>query len=183
MSEAKDGFVDVEGNAVPARGTKDSKSAKEVALEALGFRVSGVGLKETEDGSSKAVATVVGVGAAAASELIPALGREVDLRTAADGRRQVGMLHEINFRAGKDGKPGSVRMKIGGGRGLDAFIGVQIKVAATQGALFDAAASMSNGKPCRECGHGWNTQKPKKRADGHRRETGKCVCGCVEMKI
>jgi hypothetical protein len=161
---------------------------KAKALEALGLRVSRVNVKETDEGASNGEATIVGLAVSEASELVPVVGQEVALRTAADGRKQVGVLRSITFKAGKDGKPGAVSMKVGGGRGLDAFVGLSVKVAAMQMELIDrktgeVTAVAAEAKPCRDCGHPWNTRPAKKRADGHKRETGKCFCGCGEMKV
>lgn len=165
----------------------DGRDPKAKALEALGFRVSKVAVGETDDGGSRGEATIVGHGVKLAADLIGAVGQEVALNTAADGRRQVGTLRQITFTAGKDGKPGAVKMKVGGGRGLDAFVGVGVKVEALQLSLLDRpgtlkAVAATEAKPCRECGHGWNTARPKKAANGHRRETGKCHCGCAGMR-
>lgn len=156
----------------------DGKSPKADALVALGLRVSKVAVGETDDGGQRGEATIVGLGAANAIDLVGAIGQEVALNTAADDRRQVGTLRQIAFSAGKDGKPGKVTLKVTGGKGLDSFVGVAVKCEALQLPLDLKAGA----RPCRECGHGWNSAKPKKAANGHKRETGKCFCGCAGMK-
>jgi len=105
---------------------------KAKAIAALGFRVSKVGVKETDGGGTQGDATVVGMAVSEASDLIPVLGQEVALGTAGDGRRHVGLLRSITFAAGKDDKPGKVTIKVTGGRGLDLLVGVGVKVTRLQ---------------------------------------------------
>lgn len=167
MPKNADGFENVDG-----------KSPKADALVALGLRVSKVAVVGTDDAGQRGEATVVGMGAANAIDLVGSVGQEVALNTAADGRRQVGMLRMIQFSAGKDGKPGKVTLKVTGGKGLDSFVGVAVKCEALQLPLDLKASS----RPCRDCGHGKNTKPKGKKLDGHGGKTGKCFCGCAEMR-
>lgn len=108
----------------------DDTMAKESPEEALGFRVSRVTVKETEDGGKSGDATVVGVGFSHAAALIDNIGEGVELK--AGDNRQRAVLRSITFKAGKDGKPGTTTLKVTGAAELDDHIGRSVKVKALQ---------------------------------------------------
>jgi len=110
----------------------DGKDPKAKAMEAMGFRVSRVTVKETEDGGKSGDATVVGIGHTQGAALIEAIGAGVELRSNGGSRRQKATLRSITFKAGKDGKPGSTTLKVTGAAELDDAIGSVVKVSALQ---------------------------------------------------
>jgi len=114
----------------------DDTMAKETPEEALGFRVSRVTVKETDDGGKSGDATVVGVGFTQASALIDNIGEGVELK--AGQNRQRAVLRSITFKAGKDGKPGTTTLKVTGASELEEHIGRAVKVLALQMDLPDA---------------------------------------------
>ena len=111
-------------------GPAMAKNATSTPAEDLGFRVSRVTVKETDDGGKSGDATVIGVGFTQAAGLIDVIGEGVELR-AADNRQRA-ILRSITFKAGKDGKPGTTTLKVMGGADLDGQIGRTVKVTALQ---------------------------------------------------
>ena len=156
----------------------------------FGLTIRRIGLKPGPESGGIAEATLIGMPIHEAQDLIPHLGQEVSLKTAG-GRSQVGILRQMVFTAGKDDKPTRVQLKVSGSRGIDAMIDVGVTVESRQLSLLEkagvhptvAASATTETTPCRECGHGWNTRGKKKKPNGHRRETGRCFCGCQEMKL
>jgi hypothetical protein len=108
------------------------KDPKAKAAEALGFRVSRVMVKETDDGGKTGDATIVGAGFTKGSALIDAIGEGVELRSHGDMRRQKATLRSITFKAGKNGAPGTTTMKVTGAAELEEAIGTAVKVKALQ---------------------------------------------------
>jgi hypothetical protein len=113
----------------------EGSDPKAKALEALGFRVSRVTVKETEDGGKSGDATVIGIGFTQGAALVGAIGEGVELASNGGDRRQKATLRSITFKAGKDGKPGSTTLKVTGAAELDDAIGSVVKVKPLQMSL------------------------------------------------
>ena len=105
---------------------------KAKAAEALGFRVTRVMVKETDDGGKSGDATIVGAGFTQGSSLIESIGEGVELKSNGDMRRQKATLRSITFKAGKNGSPGTTTMKVTGAAELEEAIGSSVNVKALQ---------------------------------------------------